>query len=1143
MNVMFVSQCDKRALTETRRVLDQFAERRGDRTWQTPITQDGLQTLHRMLRKTARKNTAVACHWIRGAGQTELLWVVGDRSQFNAQGAVPTNTTKRNILRQQDENTWHHGQLMGALTDLAGLLHDLGKAIDAFQARLRGKLEGKNLVRHEWVSVRLFEAFVGHDDDATWLARLANPTPADDTRWIGNLHRDGLDGHSNSPFKTLVGAPVAQALAWLVVTHHRLPQLPWTHPAGEAPKPPSFCIDDLAGHLMHMQATWNEDNFEKATPDTLAAYWRFDKGLPVTTTAWRQRASRVATRLQTWLSAQAGSDHQATLLANPFVMHLSRLSLMLADHHYSSLEDGSADLAQRVAETPNYPLWANTRRQDGARNQTLDEHLVGVAQHGAEIARFLPRFEQHLPRLVRNKRLKQRSQDERYRWQDKSAELAQSIHERAQQQGGFIVNMASTGCGKTLANARIMNALADPALGMRCAFAMGLRTLTLQTGKAFRDLLGLGDDDLAIRVGGSASRALFEHYETLAENTGSASRQALDEEDAHVSYDGDVDAHPLLRRAVADPEVRKLLLAPLLVCTIDHLTPATESQRGGRQIAPMLRLMSSDLVLDEPDDFDLADLPALTRLVHWAGLLGARVLLSSATLPPSLVQGLFEAYRNGRHHFQRNCGARPSGIEAPPAVCCAWVDEFHQQAQDCPDGSSFEQAHAVFATRRHSELSKLAAQPRRRATLLPLIGLEKARPKDLPALAAAVAPQIMAAALALHHAHHSLDAHGGGTRRVSFGLVRLANIEPLFEVALALFQQTPPEGVQVHLCVYHSRHPLLVRSAIERQLDQALQRHNPEAVFQLPDIRARLDASSQTDHLFIVLGSPVTEVGRDHDYDWAVVEPSSMRSIIQLAGRVRRHRPEPVSTPNIQVFSRNLRSFTAPGQAAFCKPGFEADDGSFRLRSHDLNTLLTPTELDVIDARPRITAPPTLIAQERLVDLEHARLRAEMLPRNKAKQAQLGSRARTVPATAPTLALNASTWWQQPAQDTLLSAVLPQQQPFRKAPQPDDITLVLLTDEEGTTDELHEVTDGARKGQNLYVKIEKSQCQRIPDAAVTGERIAPWGVTNYMDALTELATALDLSLRHCAERFGTVTIQPNTNGWRYHPALGFAKAR
>ena len=66
MNVLFVSQCSKRALTETRRILDQFAERRGERTWQTPITQAGLDTVRKLLRATARKNTAVACHWIRG---------------------------------------------------------------------------------------------------------------------------------------------------------------------------------------------------------------------------------------------------------------------------------------------------------------------------------------------------------------------------------------------------------------------------------------------------------------------------------------------------------------------------------------------------------------------------------------------------------------------------------------------------------------------------------------------------------------------------------------------------------------------------------------------------------------------------------------------------------------------------------------------------------------------------------------------------------------------------------------------------------------------------------------------------------------------------------------------------------------------
>ena len=129
MNILLISQCSKRALTETRRILDQFAERRGDRTWQTPITQQGLDTLRTLLRKTARKNTAVACHWIRGLDHSEILWVVGDASQFNESGAVPTNFTTRDVLRMKDENDWHTGQDIHLLTALAALLHDLGKAL------------------------------------------------------------------------------------------------------------------------------------------------------------------------------------------------------------------------------------------------------------------------------------------------------------------------------------------------------------------------------------------------------------------------------------------------------------------------------------------------------------------------------------------------------------------------------------------------------------------------------------------------------------------------------------------------------------------------------------------------------------------------------------------------------------------------------------------------------------------------------------------------------------------------------------------------------------------------------------------------------------------------------------------------------
>ena len=650
-------------------------------------------------------------------------------------------------------------------------------------------------------------------------------------------------------------------------------------------------------------------------------------------------------------------------------------------------------------------------------------------------------------------------------------------------------------------------------------------------------MLGLGDDDLAIRVGGSASRALFEHFERQAEATGSASRQALLDENSYVTFEGNHDAHPLLRRVMHDPQVHSLLAAPLLVCTIDHLTPATESARGGRQIAPMLRLMSGDLVLDEPDDFDIEDLPALTRLVHWAGLLGARVLLSSATLPPALVQGLFEAYRNGRQHFQRNRGERgerPGTAETAPDVCCAWFDEFNQSQADCADASAFATAHQTFAVKRYERLAK--AEVRRRCELLPLnLGTNREQqPTQFAELA-------LNAALALHAQHHIIDPQSA--KRVSFGLVRMANIEPLVKVALALYRLGAPESVRIHLCTYHSQFPLLIRSNIERQLDQALNRREPEAVFDLPDIRQRLDTHDEPDQLFTVLGSPVTEVGRDHDYDWAVVEPSSMRSLIQLAGRIRRHRDGECKTPNLRVFDTNMRHFRAPGEPAFCKPGFETAD--FRLNNHFLTQLLSAAERDVIDARPRIVSrpPDQLQPRIRLVDLEHERMGKTMLVQA-ASVAPVtpGLRQRGSAKAETTQVLNATSWWQLPPADALLTAVLPQQQRFR-LDVIKRVDLLLRPTDDGDDYELVQLMDKpkGRRGETQFVVVDTSQNHRIPDADVQGGGIEPWGQTDYLQAMIELANELDMPLADCASRFGTVTLPENDNGWRFHPALGFTK--
>ncbi len=381
-------------------------------------------------------------------------------------------------------------------------------------------------------------------------------------------------------------------------------------------------------------------------------------------------------------------------------------------------------------------------------------------------------------------------------------------------------------------------------------------------------------------------------------------------------------------------------------------------------------------------------------------------------------------------------------------------------------------------------------------------------------------------------------------KRVSFGLVRMANIEPLYEVALALYRLGAPQGLRIHLCVYHSQFPLLVRSAIEHQLDTALKRHDPKKAFARPDVRERIDRHPEADHLFIVLGTSVTEVGRDHSYSWAVVEPSSLRSLIQLLGRVRRHSLEPCAVPNVHVFRHNLRHFERPGRAAFCRPGYERDEGLFHLDSHDLRPLLDGLDVECLDACPRIAeAPPPLKPQQRLADLEHARTAAEVLRAEPAAAAPAGRRVRAS-AQSVHRRLNAASWWSEAPQDALTTALLPQQQRFRDDSDAPEVELRLLPNEDGDNCELVEMVDERKRQgrEQPWLEVDRAHHKRVPDEEVQGPGIAPWGVTDYLEELQRLAQERGLSLFKCALRFGEVTVPRNAQGWRFHPALGFAKA-
>ena len=1116
MNILLISQCAKNALTETRRIIDQFAERRGERSWQTPITQQGLDMLYRLLRKTARKNTAVACHWIRGKDHSELLWIVGDARQFNAWGATPTNTTTRNILRSGDENDWHSAEDIRLLARIAALFHDLGKSNDAFQKKLSSLQAIADPFRHEWVSLRLFEGFVGKScpSDQDWLTRL---TKVDDTasKTVINAlkgFKDGID-QAFSPFKTLT-LPLSRVVGWLIVSHHRLPTPgnEWALTGDALSRLPAAVVHAWCG---------------SRPAENPSACWKFSQGLPFDSSQWRQHVAKTADAILK-RPALLGEPAVSTL-GSPYVLHLARLTLMLADHYYSS-QPSHARYGDPVRDDGK-ALYANSIREKGETshlNQRLDEHLIGVEVNASRLMQTLPRLAQNLPRIARHKAFRERAKAP-FSWQNTAFDLAETLRDASAEHGFFGVNLASTGCGKTFANARILYGLANPQLGTRFTVALGLRTLTLQTGDAYRERLKLGTEDLAVLVGGVATKALHDYYMARNQDSANGSESAQDLLPAynHVRYEGSLEDGPLKRWLQQSKQGRgahaaSLLDAPVLVCTIDHLMPASESTRGGHQILPMLRLMSSDLVLDEPDDFDMGDLPALTRLVHWAGLLGSRVLLSSATLPPALVQGLFLAYCAGRAEFQRHRGRTGPVLE----VCCGWFDEFGAQAgqyADGADGATFLAAHSIFVERRIARLAA-AKEFRRRAAIL-AVPITTSIANDNASKQAHICHQLAELlrekALELHRQHHSTDPVSG--KRVSFGLIRMANIDPLFDVAKSLFAIGAPEGSRIHLCAYHSRHPMLVRAEIERALDAVLKRHHPDQVFDWPGLREKLDAGTEADHVFIVLATAVAEVGRDHDYDWAIVEPSSMRSIIQLAGRVKRHRKFdcPPDQPNILLLDSNVKSLKHPGNTntpAFRWPGFESQE--FPLKTHSLSLLLTQEQYQTIDARARIRARDNPDPTGNLVDLEHVRL-ADLM---------IGAKAGETQQQNP-----AHWWWKTNAH---LSGALQARTRFRADPQGHQ-SYFFRPDEDCTTTEFHWLEESGRE-----IPVEVNLLKRLPDIELfTGPRIAPWGAPAYLDALQSLADAQGMEPADCARKFGVVDLpgREASQRWRYHPALGFSR--
>ncbi|EOR06421.1 type I-F CRISPR-associated helicase Cas3f [Acinetobacter sp. ANC 3926] len=929
MHVIINSACEKRALKKTRAILDSYAIRTGHSSWQAPMTMDGLKEIRSALKKVATRQTAVAAYINFGVRRMKLVWVVGAKHKFAHDGAyLVASTKKQQKLLMLDEWVKASSLLAGA----AGDMHDIGKASQHFQNKLSPEMAGQKIrddIRHEWLSLKLLQQLRKNGWD--WQLAWNNLGKGLDKFTLGE-RQEIEQGIQNE----------LEAVDYLIVTHHGLLGVE------EALKNDPLALPHYENHVRKLVPSHEQMSCAGELPDSI----------------FKSHQKRMQ-RLTALISKQKTDP---LLYWKALALH-SRAALIHADHIVSAQQ-------YSLQKPENISLFANTKlktidpdKKAKLQDQPLEWHLHQVGDRASRIAVQMM-TDLSLSGLSEQtvEYICQPTTHPRFQWQNIAANALQKNIQKHPETPALVFNIAGTGSGKTRMNLRAACTLRpdDP----RLAIALNLRSLTLQTGHALKTSMNLSEDEIAVIIGDTVTQTLFDQSKEKIE--------FVDEDENHPepmfdAWGEDCELpewlHPLFTvekngRKVLDQKETTILASPLLVSTIDYLIAAGEPHRQGHHVKALLRIISSDLILDEVDGYEPKALIAVLRLVQLTALYGRNVICSSATLSLTVAKTIHRAFESGMQMRAALYGTeKKSSIaiidnELKPQV---WLEQSNQK-------SEFNTNYQKYLDNLQAHL--LSKPTHRLAQLLSLRETTVLSWKQ----------SVLEGVKQLHqvHAWHFKKTE----KKISLGLIRVANIKHAIRLAQFLSDHLP----EANIACYHANDWLISRFYKEQRLDQLLTRHKDgkkrktgnEQIEQDDEMIDHIQKSNSLNNLFIVIATPVEEVGRDHDFDWAIIDASSVQSIVQTAGRVNRHRLEKIQYANIMIPQWNYRyceqrdieknkQQTKQRRSVFVYPGYEGYVSSITstYSSQDLSELLpwdNQSQL-VINARLRFDQLNCLFAK------------------------------------------------------------------------------------------------------------------------------------------------------------------------------------
>ena len=901
--------------------------------WCAKISMDGIEQVKNKLSMLVTKNISVIC-----MDGDNIIFRVGKKQ-------------KSPMFDYDVKDVMNYFDVLQFICVLASAFHDLGKFNDFFQSKLKNPKPLADPFRHEYVSCKIIEALVNLNHK--WyndflLNRISISS-------VEHYFQSQFDNNTIHMIHTENFSVVEKLICYLILSHHRLPT------------PNITLTTDISNYLNFDNAIqelskddfgYNNTNVSSDLKERQEECFVFSRGISlIHTDAIDKEFSRdLITRISKQLNNFNEVKNKLTkLIENPqnihLLVHIARNVLMLADHKFSSTSSINIDTERNMSI-----CYANTKEQFSedknkyikVYNQTLIEHLYGVSKTAEEILQWIPFFKDKMP-YITNKYIQEKTDEtSQYYWQQKACNVIKK--ERANNKVFFICNMASTGKGKTIANAKMMNAISNR---LRYNLCVGLTTLVEQTTKSYKQI-GFNEENLCMCIGADEKEEL---HKIFCSDDFNKSEYDLDSislsndllykqnymEEEYNQYINEKYFDVLFGKTKNTNKYSNFLWKPILVCTIDFLMNITQTIKGGKHLLPSYRLMSSDLIIDEIDDFSIVDLRAILSLAYMTGMYGKNLIISSATISPYLAECFQIAHLSGLNSYNTMFS----------------IDYKVQQCVICDENNAVAVHTNNFNVRLKSFMKKritfLKSQPIKRKGKVALIpNVTSNADNNIFMFNNTIKDSIVE----LHSNNHLIDTTTN--KKVSIGCVRVNNVNPCVNVTKFLTTQSD-DTHDIFVMAYHSRQILLVREVQEDYLQSVLNRKGQtiEGTFDFSldkrytEMYNDIKNSQKDNVIFVLVATAVEEVGRDHDFDWCVIEPSSLRSVVQMCGRVHRHREQlnDIAHENVHILQYNTNFLSnSNNKPCFVCPGIESSDNNIVLSSKNAVDLFEQDFLDNISS-------------------------------------------------------------------------------------------------------------------------------------------------------------------------------------------------